>query len=258
MCSSSDSWGHEQCQASCAKCQSGLPPCTTPLPTSEPEPEPELSSTSTLSPSTAETSTQERATTSQASGACDASCQDIKASQECRTADSVWEMCSSSDSWWHEQCQASCAKCQSGLPPCTTPAPTGCDPLCTNTKAASECQEADTTWGMCTGAGSWWKKQCKAYCNECDGGLPACGSVETAAQEHVEHGPSLRGRMHSSSSSSWSSSSTVHRIVMNTTSHSNVSADAIDDIVTGGANYGSLHWIILCGIAYVNIATRVI
>merc|ERR1712139_646019 len=147
MCSSSDSWGHEQCQASCAKCQSGLPPCTTPLPTSEPEPEPEPSSTSTLSPSTAETSTQERATTSQASGACDASCQDIKASQECRTADSVWQMCSSSDSWWHEQCQASCAKCQSGLPPCTTPAPTGCDPLCTNTKAASECQEADTTWG---------------------------------------------------------------------------------------------------------------
>merc|ERR1711970_1163208 len=91
-----------------------------------------VSVTSTTSTTTITTTAM--TSTSHPAG-CDGSCLDVKDPNDCRNADTVWEMCSSSNSWWHGQCRASCSKCESGLPPCTNPPPTDCDPQCTNTKS---------------------------------------------------------------------------------------------------------------------------
>merc|ERR1711904_192202 len=113
-------------------------------------------------------------TTSMPHSNCDTTCHDIKGAEECRRADTEGSMCSSSDSWWHSQCRASCAKCTSGVVPCTTPPPAHCDPWCTNTKSVTECQNANTVWNMCTASDSWWTKQCAAFCGICAGELPPC------------------------------------------------------------------------------------
>jgi len=38
---------------------------------------------------------------------------------------------------------------------------------CVNVKQDSECEQANTTWNMCTTAGDWWKNQCKKTCGIC-------------------------------------------------------------------------------------------
>jgi len=152
---------------------------------------------------------------------CDVTCHDIKGTKECGKADIEWSMCSSSDTWWHSQCRASCAKCTSGLAPCTTPPPAHCDPWCANTKTAAECQNADTVWSMCAASDSWWQRQCAAFCGLCAGGLPPCqvqqGSsrqfrqdVATAPTLHAE--PTARDG--SFSSGVWSGSSFSHYLVL--------------------------------------------
>jgi endoglucanase len=163
-----------------------------------------LQTTSKVSPTMTSTSTLP-ATSSPSSGNCDNTCADRKEANECQNADIQWSMCSSSDVWWHGQCQASCSKCPSGLPPCTTP-PTDCDPACFDTKPVAECQDADKVWGMCTASNSWWKRQCVAFCGLCTTELPPCtesfhasnrqqisshksmrhGSSATAASAHAE------------------------------------------------------------------------
>jgi endoglucanase len=146
---------------------------TSTLPTTSSPSSTSLRTTSSgVSRTTTSTSTLQT-TTSPSSGNCDQTCVDIKEANECQNADIQWSMCASSNVWWHGQCQASCSKCPSGLPPCTAP-PTDCDPACFDTKPVAECQDADNVWGMCTGSDSWWKRQCVAFCRLCTTELPPC------------------------------------------------------------------------------------
>jgi endoglucanase len=150
----------------------------------EPEPEPEpVSSTSTSITSARST---QISTTSIPNGNCDGTCRDIKDTKDCQDAQRNWLMCSSSDSWWHGQCQATCSKCASGLAPCTSPLPTTCDPECMNSKSDTDCQDADTVWNMCTGSSTWWIRQCAAFCGACRGGLPPCVQQEPLMMNEAE------------------------------------------------------------------------
>jgi endoglucanase len=140
------------------------------------------------------TTTSKASTTSGPRGNCDDSCRDIKDAKECLRADVEWSMCSSSDSWWHSQCAASCAKCASGAPPCTTPPPAHCDPSCRDTKPVTECQNANTVWSMCNASDSWWRKQCAAFCGLCRGGLPPCGGNVALHSNNLEQGSSYKSQ----------------------------------------------------------------
>merc|ERR1712178_283732 len=122
MCSRDDAWWHSQCMGTCSKCPDGRPPCTT----------------------------DDRSV----QGACDSSCLDVKSEAECLLADQTWGMCTGSDVWWPRQCQFTCAKCDSGKPPCkvtVTQGATGdCDQSCIDVKSKTECQRADQVWSMCS------------------------------------------------------------------------------------------------------------
>jgi hypothetical protein len=216
MCSSSNSWWHEQCKATCSKCGSGMTPCTpTPPATSSPSP-----------------------------GSCDQNCDDIKSAEECRDADTQWQMCSSSsNSWWHGQCKASCSKCESGLAPCTTPPPISCDPLCKNSMSVSKCQNADVVWGMCSGSDAWWKRQCQAFCKTCSGGLPPCTQSSALVHESAQE---IKAKHFLESSET----SVDHKLEKQ--SLSAVKASSADLEVTASSHYGShaSYWMLLVLTAY--------
>lgn len=146
MCSSSDTWWHHQCRASCSKCSTSLPACTAAAPNETHD------------------------------ATCDSSCHDTKSAEECQNADAVWNMCSGSSAWWHSQCSATCALCPSGRPPCESQVA-----CCADVKPSSECQIAEQSWQMCSTPNSWWHKQCKKTCGKCTNPTCTAPSLEAAA-----------------------------------------------------------------------------
>jgi len=146
MCESGDTWWYHQCRATCSKCASGRPPCTQ-TPTTDSD--------------------------------CSVGCQDVKPLDECLNADGIWSMCSSSDSWWHSQCRATCSKCIDGKPPCTD-GNVHCGNVCRDRKSEEECVHANIIWNMCSSGQTWWLNQCSLTCGECaNAGCPVDEVVET-------------------------------------------------------------------------------
>jgi endoglucanase len=229
--------------------------------TPEPEPEPEPEPASTPSPSSPITSTiavtttepmpssstipgstvvsTTATTTSSPSGGCDTACLDIKTAKECIDADNQWQMCSSSsNSWWHGQCKASCSRCESGLSPCTPPPPTSCDPLCKNSMSVSKCQNADAVWRMCSGSDAWWKRQCQAFCKTCRGGLPPCTQSSALVHESAQE---AKPKLFLESSEA----SAGHKVEKQSLS---LAREVSTDLeVTAGSHYGrqASHWMFL-------------
>merc|ERR1712050_486565 len=145
---------------------------------------------STVSATTGSTSRSTSAATSVSSGApgtttllpsttggsCDQTCEDSLGSAACRQADAAWNMCSAADSnpHWTSGCQATCARCSSGLPPCGQ-----CDHKCTNLRSDSDCgmRIQMSAGALCSGGwGAWWLDQCRLACGACDGTLPPCST----------------------------------------------------------------------------------
>jgi len=137
MCSGSRPWWHEQCRWTCAKCVHGDRCCQ--------------------------------------DNDCDVPCEDRKSSQECIDANRYWDMCSSNDAWWHDQCMETCGHCtvDASAEAMTTPSQI-CDLHCANIKLEAECQDADASWNMCSVGENWWQTQCKAFCGMCEDGLEPC------------------------------------------------------------------------------------
>lgn len=151
-----------------------MPHSTTTKPTLQPSP----TSRPTYQPTRAQTmEPTQLATPAPTSGSigCDRECTDLQDPSVCQQANIVWGMCSGSDSWWHSQCMATCSMCSSGLGPCTTPPPDGCDPSCFDTLAGEVCAQANTVWNMCSASQQdWWHDQCRAFCGLCTSALPPC------------------------------------------------------------------------------------
>merc|ERR1712187_362875 len=102
----------------------------------------------------------------------DQTCVDSLGSAACRQADVAWNMCSAagSDPHWTSGCQATCARCSSGLPPCGQ-----CDHKCTNLRSDTDCgmRIQMSAGALCSGGwGAWWLDQCRLACGACDGTLP--------------------------------------------------------------------------------------
>jgi len=206
MCSGQNAWWHSQCMATCSKCASGKPPCSSSGggcddTCTDLKSQTECSNAdqvwSMCSRNDAWWHAQCKATCGKCTngngacggtstpepepepepeppGACDVNCKDVKSQAECLSADQVWNMCSGTDTWWHVQCRATCSKCLGGRPPCNQATSTTCDLRCTNAKSTEECRQANQGWNMCSITESWWTKQCVSFCGHCEDGRQPC------------------------------------------------------------------------------------